>query len=234
MLKYLSKIALLLLMPLAAFSQKDSTRLSFKTHYIPTGIRIGTDAISIARNFYDDSFSGWEANVDVDFYRYFLTIDYGHWGREYEREDRLRYSNNGNYWRVGVDVNFLTKDPARNMFFVGARYGRSRFDEDFYLVDVTPTNTIYEFPYENRNIPARWFELTTGVRVKIWEFLWMGYSARFKFGLQTDESRDLIPHDVPGYGRTDRESYWGFNYQLLFRIPVRPLPPLPPSKKKKK
>ena len=29
------------------------------------------------------------------------------------------YSNDGNYGRIGADVNFLTKDPDKNMFFFG-------------------------------------------------------------------------------------------------------------------
>jgi hypothetical protein len=227
-LKLLSKILLLLIFPATAFAQKDTTKLSFKKYYVPTGIRVGVDAISLARNFYDDSFKGWEANVDVDFYRYYLTVDYGSWERSYTREDGLSYTNDGNYFRAGVDVNFLTKDPARNMFFIGGRYGHSTFDENFHVVDP------FVVDYRNVNLPAHWYELTTGVRVKIWSFLWMGYTARFKFGLQTGDTPEMIPHDVPGYGRTDKESYWGFNYQILFRIPVRNMPELPPSKKKKK
>lgn len=212
----------------SAFAQKDTTKLSFKKYYVPTGVRVGTDVISLVRNSYDDSFTGWEANVDLDFYRYYLTLDYGNWGRSYER-DGLDYSNNGNYFRAGIDVNFLTKDPARNMFFVGGRYGRATFDEEFYYLE--PDQPILE---RNTNIPAHWYELTTGIRVKIWSFLWMGYTARFKFGLKYDDTAELEPHDVPGYGRTDKESYWGFNYQILVRIPVRPMPPLPAAKKKKK
>jgi hypothetical protein len=224
---------LLITLPAIAYGQKDTTRLSFKKYYLPTGVRIGTDAISLSRNFYDESFKGWEGNIDVDFHRYFLTVDYGNWERSYEREDRLKYTNNGNYFRVGADVNFLTKDPDRNMFFVGGRYGHSNFDEYFYLVDYE-NDVGYERPYYNTNVPAHWFELTTGVRVKIWSALWMGYTARFKFGLQTGDTPEMLPHDVPGYGRTDKESYWGFNYQIMIRIPVRKAPPLPPAKKKKK
>src|SRR5436190_14539961 len=104
------------MMPLVLFAQKDSTKLSFKKYFLPTGVRVGTDVITLAKNIYDDSFSGWEANVDLDFYRYYLTLDYGNWGRLYKRDDGLRYSNNGNYFRAGVDVNFLAKDTAKNMF----------------------------------------------------------------------------------------------------------------------
>jgi hypothetical protein len=232
-LKLLNSILLLLVATIAC-AQKDTTRLSFKKYYIPTGIRVGTDAITLTRNAYDPSFSGWEANVDVDFYRYYVALDYGNWSRLYERGDGLRYENNGGYFRAGVDVNFLTRDPNRNMFFIGARYGRGTFDETFNLVDTMDNGDPYTNRYVNTNIPARWFELTTGVRVKIWSFLWMGYTARFKFGLKAGDTPAMLPHDVPGYGRTDGETYWGFNYQLFFRIPVRKAPDLPAKKKKKK
>lgn len=207
-------------------AQKDSTKLSFKEYYVPTGIRVGTDAISLLMTQYNETFSGWEVSADVDFYRYFLAVEYGHWSRRYN-EPRWDYLNDGNYFRVGADVNFLTKDPERNMFFVGARYGRATFDESLLLLETRQS-------YESIAVPASWYELTTGLKVKIWSFFWMGYTARFKFGLNTDERGDMVPHDVPGYGRTDKDSYWGFNYQLMFRIPVRPAPALPASKKKKK
>jgi hypothetical protein len=54
--------------------------------------------------------------------------------------------------------------------------------------------------------------------------IWMGYTARFKFGLKVDNTIDIVPSDVPGYGRTFKDSYWGFNYQIFFRIPVRKQP----------
>lgn len=233
-LKFLSSI-LIAIIPLCAAAQRDSTKLSFKEYYLPTGVRIGTDIIPIVRNYSDKTFSGWEASVDVDFYRYFLTAEVGNWARLYHRPDEgLRYANDGNYFRVGIDVNFLKKDSARNMFFLGMRYGHSKFSEHFQFHDVMFDGGDYFGDFTNYDATAHWFELTTGLRVKIWRYFWMGYTARFKFGLSAPEDRALIPHDVPGYGRTDKDSYWGFNYQLLFRIPVRKTPPLPDLGKKKK
>ncbi len=226
-MKWLIKI-LLLTAPLVGYGQRDTTKLSFKKYYVPTGIRVGTDVISLVQNQVDETFSGWEANLDVDFYRYYLAVDYGNWSRIYER-DGLSYLNDGNYFRAGVDVNFLTQDPDRNMFFLGGRYGRSTLNEEFFYQE--PDDAVLA---RNTDVPGRWFELTTGVRVKIWSFLWMGYTARFKFGLKYGDTPEMVPHEVPGYGRTDRDSYWGFNYQILVRIPVRESPPLPPKKKKKK
>lgn len=229
-------IALLLLAAHGSFSQAVDTVKAdsvIRRSHIPTGIRIGTDVISLAKTQFQNDFSGWEINADVDFYRYFLAIDYGHWARTFSG-DSGSYSNDGRYWRVGVDVNFLLKDIDRNMFFLGARYGRATFSEDLNVIAKNVfTDTFEDLSYTHSGINAHWFELTTGIRVKIWKALWMGYTARFKFGLKHDDTENIIPSDVPGYGRTVKDSYWGFNYQIFIRIPVRKQPTLIIKEKKK-
>jgi hypothetical protein len=225
-------------LPAFAFGQaqklRDTLQLALDTikqyRYVPTGIRIGTDAIALAKTQFQNNFSGWEVSADVDFYRYYLNIDYGHWGRNYETIDSVSsttYGNDGNYWRVGVDVNFLKKDPDRNMFFIGLRYGRSRFNEYSTVSVYDPLWGQIDRTYTNENMKARWFELTSGIKVKIWKMIWMGYNARFKFGLSTDKNREMLAHDVPGYGRTDKE-----NYYIMVRIPVRKPIVIPDLKKK--
>lgn len=188
--------------------------------YLPTGIRFGTDALALVRSTYDESFKGWELNADVDFYRYYFALDYGYWGRKYV-QDSSSYNNSGNYFRIGGDVNFLYKNPDKNMFFLGFRYGHSSFSEDYSVIINDPLWGNSNEIYKNRNVPANWFELTTGMRVRIWKMFWLGYTIRYKFGLSMGDTPEMLPHDVPGYGRTDKDVYWGFNYQVLFRIPIK-------------
>ena len=204
---------------------------TIKTDYRPTGIRIGTDGIAIARNFYDKTYSGWEVNADVDFYRYYLALDVGSWSRTFS-PDSSAYHNKGTYWRLGADVNFLLKDPDRNMLFFGLRYGRANFSESLSVITADPIwgNGNGSRVYNNSDVSAHWTELVAGLRVKIWKTFWMGYTARFKFGLKTNEKGDLLPSDVPGYGSTDKDNTWGFNYQIFFKIPVRKQPLVVPSK----
>lgn len=200
-----------------SFAQKADT---VKNKFLPTGIRVGTDIISLIRTPTDDGFTGYELNADLDFYRYYLTLEVGRWEKEFVTDEE-DYSNGGNYARVGVDVNFLKKDPDKNMLFFGARYGWGTYSENFSVTTVDPvwgTNTIH---YNNTDIKAGWFELTTGLRVKMLKFFWMGYTARYKFGLNTNEPQGFESYDVPGYGKTANPSTWGFNYQLLFMIPIR-------------
>jgi len=188
--------------------------------FLPTGIRVGTDILALAKTSIDDTFDGWELNADVDFYRYYFAVDYGYWARDYATDEGI-YSNGGDYVRLGVDVNFLKKDPDKNMFFFGMRYGRSAFSEDLTIGKIDPVWGPINTTLTNSNVSAQWFELTTGLRVKIWKMIWLGYTARLKFGLSTGDTPDMLPHDVPGYGRAEEDSYWGFNYQIFVRLPVR-------------
>ena len=187
---------------------------------MPTGIRIGTDLIALAKIPLSDQFDGWEVSADVDFYKYYLTLEYGNWQRT-KMSANQSYSNSGNYFRVGADVNLLLKDPDKNMFFVGLRYGRSSFDEllTYNLSDAVFGNTAEV--KSNKGMVSGWGEVTVGLRVKLWRELWMGYTARLKMSPSIDEGGEFIVYDIPGYGLASKRTYWGFNYQLYWRFPVR-------------
>ena len=199
--------------------EKDSVTLR---DFVPTGVRVGTDALALIKTGYEERFSGWEVNADIDFHRYFLAVDFGNWQRSIP-SDQGNYSNDGTYFRIGADMNFLTKDPYKNVLFFGARYARSSFSEEYYTVVTDPVWGDAEGTFINQDVSARWFELTGGLKVKIWKILWLGYTARFKFALAMSDTPEMIPHDIPGYGTNDidKESTWGFNYQVLIRLPLR-------------
>ncbi len=224
-MKYIINIALILIPALVIAQGKEDlekldTLFEKKFRYLPTAIRIGTDVIPPIRALTDDKFSGYEFNIDVDFSRYYLAIEIGHWERDLQT-DMEKYTNHGNYFRVGADVNFLKKDPEKNMFFVGARYGHGKFSENLTITSVDDVWGTSTDSYVNTDVKANWTELTTGLKVRMFGIFWMGYTARYKFWLNTNEPRGFIPHDVPGYGKTYNESTWGFNYYIMFKIPVR-------------
>ena len=88
--KYFFSILLALATTGIVFSQEDTVESvrpikpadTVKSRFLPTGVRLGTDVISIIKSRSGNNFSGWEANADVDFYRYYLTVDYGSWSRQ--------------------------------------------------------------------------------------------------------------------------------------------------------
>jgi hypothetical protein len=195
-----------------------------KADYRPTGIRIGTDLISLIKSNTQKDFTGWEMNADVDFSNYFLTLDVGNWGRDYTLLNG-NYKNSGNYFRIGADINFLQKDPDHNMFFLGLRYGRSSFSESLTYQETLPIFGTQTHIDANPSVTGSWVELTTGLRVKVWKGFWMGYTARMKLAANTSGATPaLSPYDMPGYGLIQQSPWWGFNYQVFWRIPIRKEP----------
>ncbi|NOT75571.1 MAG: hypothetical protein HOP08_11625 [Cyclobacteriaceae bacterium] len=194
---------------------------SLKEKFYPRSVRIGTDILSLIRTPLSKSFSGWEVNGDVDFGKIYFTLDIGQWSR-YSKLDSGHlgvYQNNGTYWRVGADINLLKKDPDRNMFFFGLRYGQSSFRESAYVI-VTSTNFGSSATnLENPSVKASWGELTTGLRVKVLKEFWMGFTCRMKFAVNTSGDLQLKAFDIPGYGLNGEDVAWGFNYQIFYRIP---------------
>ncbi|HEX8059835.1 MAG TPA: DUF6048 family protein [Cyclobacteriaceae bacterium] len=196
----------------------DSSRLRF----LPTGIRVGTDLLAIGKSMYTNYFKGWEVNVDADVYRrFYLTADYGSWKTNYALDNGV-YSSDGRYLRVGLDINFLLKDTDRNMFFLGVRRGHTNYTDysDYTYIDPFTSKAI-DTHAGNSDASANWNELTTGLRVKLWKFVWLGATGRFKFGYNGHGQSSLISYDVPGYGKTIKNNWWGINYQIFVRIPVR-------------
>jgi hypothetical protein len=192
-----------------------------KKDYLPTGFRVGTDLIDLGKTISSNTFTGWEVNGDVDFANYYLAVDVGTWGKDILIKNG-EYTNSGTYYRAGVDINFLGSDPDRNMFFLGFRYGHSSFNESVNYVNTPPhlfaplsTNST------NDNATGHWGELTTGLRVKVWKGLWLGYTARMKFAPTVHGNPNFATYDMPGYGIIQNVPWWGFNYQVFWRFAWR-------------
>ena len=211
-----------------ASAQNKTKKITYgdtiKHRFIPTGVRVGIDAIAAVKSRVTTNWTGWEVNADIDFWRYFLAVEVGNWSRN-EMLTNGRYTNTGTYYRVGADVNFMMKERQKNMFFLGFRYGVSNFDETVAFNYQDPTNVIgyrgtYQITTGHTGLSAHWFELTTGLRARIWGPFWTGYTARLKFAPSYSTGSNFHAFDIPGYGIAEKATTWGINYQLMFRIPL--------------
>jgi hypothetical protein len=209
-------------------AQKKKVRDTTQS-YVPTGVRVGMDLFPYLRQALSSPYSGYEINADLDFYRYYLAFDYGQSSFKDSIENGY-YSNNGTFWRLGGDVNFLLKDPDRNMIFLGVRVANATFSNEVVITTENAAFGRVTQTIQGNDGTASWRELTGGLRVKVWKWLWMGYTFRYKFGLNIRGNENLQPYDVPGFGRTFRNDAWGANYQVFIKIPVRKQPAPPPKK----
>lgn len=229
-MKALLPIVFCLLVLSARAQSEDTVATRFKKDFRPSGLRIGADLIGPVRGMLNDQVSMWEVTADVDFFRYLLVVDYGRSSLN-ARKDETVYNNDGTYWRVGLDANFLTRDIDRNVFFLGLHYGRSTYGEAMTVIPSDPNWSGDTRTFSNPSMKASWMELNGGLKVKLWTWLWLGYTARFKFALSSDKSREMLSYEVPGYGRTDKENTWGFNYYAFFRLPFRKTGSILPPRK---
>src|SRR5688572_10334197 len=95
-LRLIKILPLLIISSVAHAQDGDSVRADsvIRRSFIPTGVRVGTDLISIGKSQFQNNFNGWEVNADVDFHRYYLALDYGSWGRTFG-SDSGNYKNDG-------------------------------------------------------------------------------------------------------------------------------------------
>lgn len=192
---------------------------SLKIKFYPRGIRFGTDIVAIIKSSVVPNYYGWEVNADIDFGKFYFSVDYGFGGRTDKLALDGMYKNQGSYWRAGWDANILLKDPDKNMLYFGFRYCRSYFKESAFLSISDSIYGDFTQSLNNDKVRARWFELVAGLKVKVWSHLWIGYTCRLKIAPKASGYGELKSYDIPGFGLFAKTFYWGFNYQIFWQIP---------------
>lgn len=220
MLKYFYSRVLMFLWILTA-SQTSWAQ----SKYVPTGIRVGIDVFEPISRIWQKDRSQHEFNVDIAFHRVLFEADYGRVSIKREGVSKQSnvsiYKNNGDLFRIGLDYNFLKKNPSHSAVFIGARYAMSSFKDEL-------TSTIEKQEYwegrpvdaQQDNLKASWLELVGGAKVKVLKGLFVGFTVRFKFNKHVRNTHAYIPFDVPGWGLNELKTYAGFSYYLSYRIHV--------------
>lgn len=200
--------------------------------YWPTGTHLGMDVSRpFQYKYYGQKGTQYELNACTDLVSVMLEGDYG-WGSTYWKGYNMQtnvsssYTSSGQYFRAGLNYNFLPDTPNKNQAFLGLRYATSFFQDQLVSkVVYDSTGPIKEgggWPIGNKqlNVRARWFEAVAGVKVRIWKLLYVGSTIRYKFGLRIDHAESYVPYDVLGWGLNQRGSVFGISYYLSLRIPL--------------
>ena len=203
---------------------KEKIERDFK----PSAINFGLDVLGLARTSTSAGFTRIEAQGDIDIDRYFFVLDMGHEATSISNSN-YSYSNSGNYFRAGIQANMMPYNPNRDFLFVGLRYARSRFSDEIVFQDEFDKWGAKNFSFKNNGLTARWWEVTLGMKVKVLKSLYFGYTIRYKLAKKISDFGELIPRNLPGFGRADKSSSAGFSYYILYHLPFRdkPIPKKP-------
>jgi hypothetical protein len=213
--------------------------------YLPTGLQIGVDlANPIYYYLYKKTGPIYELNALVDFKRLLVQGDYG-WGiieRKgvstkikdiRHRPIKSACYNLGYYFRIGVDYNFIKNSLDDNAAFLGVRYAKSYFYD--ILQSTLPSKTLKEGAKSNKvyqvwddyflrseqyDMQARWFEVVAGFRVKVWEWTYLGGTARYQLNKKLTDRKGHIPFDIVGWGINSEDAFH-VNIYLGVRLPLQ-------------
>jgi len=213
-------ISLWLLCPVVLFGQSATVNLTTDSLKWNSFIALngGVDVISAGKTIFKDDVEWLNFFANAEFYRFAVTAEYGRESRTFDNGTDV-YNTQGSYYRAGVDFNFLYKDPDKSALFLGVRYSINSFTDDLTYTIPNPFWGDQQNMLENDRLSADWFELVGGIKVKLFQAVWLGYTGRFKFAVDTFEDEVLIPSYLPGYGQAAKRSTWEFNYWLIIRLP---------------
>jgi hypothetical protein len=204
------------LLPGQALAQKSASDTM-----LSNGIRVGFDLGRVA-NYYlqnREDFS-LEAFADVGYQRWLGVAEAGFANVQKSREGLYDYTSNGAYLRVGVERNLLK--GGDDVVFWGLRYGVAamgyRYD-NYTAVDSVWGNSTGSIP--QTAAVQHWGELVGGIKAMVLKNVYLGFTLRFRVKASGNYSTDTGPILIPGFGSSLRNTAFGANYYIAYRIPFK-------------
>jgi len=128
------------------------------------------------------------------------------------------YENQGTYWRIGLDYNFMHRKTNDEALFVGGRIARSSFNHRL-------SYTYYDKMWENFGETTPYFSQTAwfgegvaGLKVKVFNQLFVSTLLRVKFRFINPSADQISVNDIPGFGANNDAINLFVGWQLLYRI----------------
>ncbi len=228
-LKYtLALLLLLILLNRPAVGQEAGMRVR--------GPRIGVDLASLALLYFDPGRMTLTFSADYEAWQdIYPVIEFGYQTVKLEK-DIYQYQSNGIFGRLGVDVNLLKYEQTNvyEMFYAGFRYGMSYFTHkanDIVIPDDYFEGISDAYIVENQ-LNAHWISIVGGVRAELFDNLFMGWSVLANIKLAQVKDTNMVPYNIPGFGKGDRTVSMQINYTIAYRIPTQTYKPRKIIKKK--
>ena len=209
-----------------AVSLHSSTSFGKIQNILPTSFQVGWDVIKPVYNTWKEKTGPqYEINAILDFKRILIAGDYG-WGTILRKNPPLKSraitENIGQYFRIGLGYNFISNSVDNNVAFLELNYSQAHFKDYIYGI------LKEDFPFwqgaknidTSQQMKVNWLEIVAGVRVKIWEWAYIGCTTRYRFAKHLPNNIYQIPFDIVGWGLNEEDSF-GVSYYISIRIPFK-------------
>lgn len=200
-----------------------------------SSIAVGVDIVGLAMKVVDAKFANMEVSGRIGLLdKYFVVAELGIGDSHREgAETGNTFDVTSPYMRFGLDYNFNKKHNGNRLFGI-LRYGFSSFKYDIGNATFTdPTyGTLAPLSLSGQKATAQWLEFGAGVETKLWRFIRLGWSIRYKFRLSLSNPDEGAPYFIPGFGKNDSNTFGG-TVNLMFDVGKGSFDFLKKSKKQK-
>lgn len=193
------------------------------------GLRVGVDLYKLTRGLYDENYKGIELVGDYRLTKkYYAAAELGSENKTTE-DDRLNTTTKGTYLKVGFDYNaYENWLDMENIISIGLRGGFSTFSQRLNSYKIYNANPYWgEMPLEPsgeefNGLTASWLEVVTGVKVKVINNIFVGFSLRMNVLITDKKPSDNFENlYIPGFNRTYAGNFGvGFNYTVTYFVPL--------------
>jgi hypothetical protein len=207
-------------------SKTDSVVVLKKDRY---GIRLGLDLYKLTRGLFDNNYKGIEIVGDYRLTKkYYLAAEIGTENKTTE-DDRLNTTTTGSYLKAGFDYNaYQNWLDMENIISAGVRAGFSVYNQELNSYKIYNPNPYWgEIPWINsgesfNGLTAGWIEVVAGVKVKVYNNIFVGFSLRLHTLVYEKKPSDNFENlYIPGFNRTyDGNFGAGFNYTISYFVPL--------------
>ncbi|WP_413998817.1 DUF6048 family protein [Flavobacterium sp. W1B] len=211
---------------LPAEKKKDSVAAPIKTNRY--GLRVGVDLFKLTRALYDKDYKGIEFVGDYRLTKkYYLAAELGNENKTTD-DDRLNFTTKGSYLKAGFDYNaYENWLDMENIISIGMRYGFSTFNQELNSYKIYNSNPYFgQVPAivsgeKFNGLSAHWIEVVGGVKAKIFDNVFMGFSVRLNTLISNKKPDNFDNLYIPGFNRTYNGSFGvGFNYTVTYFVPI--------------
>ena len=215
------RILLVLLLSLVQLSmQAKEPKQKKEKAPLLSGVAVSADIVGFAMKAVGAKFANMEVGARINFRdKYFPVAELGIGDCHREgAETSNTFSATAPYMRFGIDYNFNKKHNGNRLFGI-FRYGFSSFKYDIgnpaFSDPVYGGTTVLEL--NGQKATAQWIEFGAGVETKLWRFIRLGWSMRYKFRVSLKGEDGGEPYFVPGFGKNDSNCFGG-TVNLIFDV----------------
>tara|TARA_S200000501_G_scaffold347985_1_gene362827 strand:- start:343 stop:1080 length:738 start_codon:yes stop_codon:yes gene_type:complete len=194
-------------------------------------LRIGFDLFKPIKSSSDGDDLNYELVSDLQITEnLYLAAEYGLIDRLIEDEN-INFNSNGSFLRFGFDYNmFKNWVGMDNSIYIGLRYASSNFSNKIESYNIRNSDSYFSNTVENdfetidhSNLSGNWIEVVTGIKVEMFNNIYLGLSFRLNKLLSTKKPNNFDNLFIPGFNKVTDNNTWGsgFNYTLTYSIPLR-------------